>query len=263
MLPITDTHAHLDYEAYDADRDAVLERAREAGVTRVLAIGIGEESIAKTLALAEKHDAVFAVVGVHPNDLAALPADRWEILERAALHPRVVAVGETGLDYYRLKTADPAAEKAAQRESFLRQLELARRADKPVVIHCREALDDTLAVLREFGRFRAEPGVMHCFAGTPAQAEEVFALGYVVSVGGILTFKNAPALRDLVRAVPRDRLLLETDCPYLAPAPHRGKRNEPGYTRLVAEKLAELWEEPLEATVQRVAGTVRRVFGVS
>jgi TatD DNase family protein len=263
MFPIADTHAHLDYEVYDADRDAVVERARAAGVTRILAIGIGEKSIAKTLGLAEKHEGVFAVVGVHPNDLAALPPERWEILERAVRHPRVVAIGETGLDYYRLKSADPVAEKRAQRESFLRQLDLARRTDKPVAIHCREALDDTLAVLREFGRFRAEPGVMHCFAGTLAQAEEVFALGYAISTGGILTFKNAPGLRDLVRAMPRDRLMLETDCPYLAPTPHRGQRNEPSYTRLVAEKLAEIWEESLEATVDRIAATVKRVFGVS
>lgn len=263
MFPITDTHAHLDYDVYDADRDAVVERARGAGVTRILAIGIGEKSIAKTLELAGRYEGIFAAVGVHPNDLAALPPERWELLERAARQPRVVAVGETGLDYYRLKSADPAAEKRAQRECFLRQLDLAHRADKPVIVHCREALGDTLAVLREFGRFRAEPGVMHCFAGTPAQAEEVFALGYVISTGGILTFKNAPALRDLVRVVPRDRLMLETDCPYLAPVPHRGKRNEPGHTRLVAEKLAELWEEPLEATVDRVAATVRRVFGIS
>ena len=174
----------------------------------------------------------------------------------------MVAVGETGLDYHRLKTNDLEGGKRAQRESFMRQLDLARRADKPVVIHCREALDDTLAALREFGRFREEPGVMHCFAGDRARAEEFFALGYTISVGGILTFKNAPALRDLVRAAPRDRVMLETDAPWLAPEPHRGTRNEPAYTRLVAEKLALLWEEPLETVVERIAATVRRVFGI-
>jgi TatD DNase family protein len=262
MLPITDTHAHLDDAAYDADREEALGRARAAGVARVIAIGIGEASIAKTLALAEKHEGVFAAVGVHPNDLGALPPGRWDLLERAARHARAVAVGETGLDYFRLGSADPASEKRAQRESFLRHLDLARRVDKPVVIHCREALEDTLAVLREFGRFRAEPGVMHCFAGTPAQAEAFYGLGYAISVGGILTFKNAPVLREVARAAPRDRVMLETDCPYLAPEPHRGKRNEPARARLVAEKLAGIWEEPLETTVDRVALTVRRVFGI-
>lgn len=263
MFPLTDTHAHLDDAAYDADRDAVIARARAAGVTRILAVGIGERSIAATLALAEKHAEVFAAVGVHPNALDALPADRWDILERAARHPRVVAVGETGLDFFRLKGEDLAAGRRAQRACFLKQLDLAKRRDKPVVIHCREAIEETLAILREFGRFRSEPGVMHCFAGNRTQAEEFFALGYAISVGGILTFKNAPELREVVRAAPRDRVMLETDCPWLAPTPHRGQRNEPAYVRLVAERLAEIWEEPLETVAERLAATVRRVFGIA
>lgn len=262
MFPLTDTHAHLDDAAYDADRDAVIARARAAGVTRILAVGIGERSIAATLALAEKHAEVFAAVGVHPNALDALPAERWDLLERAARHPRVVAVGETGLDFFRLKGEDLATGRRIQRDFFLKQLDLARRLDKPVVIHCREALEETLAILREFGRFRPAPGVMHCFAGNRTQAEEFFALGYTISVGGILTFKNAPELREVVRAAPRDRVMLETDCPWLAPTPHRGQRNEPAYIRLVAERLAELWEEPLEIVAERLAATVRRVFGI-
>ncbi len=260
--PLTDTHAHLDYPDYDADRDAVVERARQAGVTRIISIGIGRASIARTLALSEEYEGVFAAVGVHPNETEALAPEEWPLLERAAAHPRVVALGETGLDYFRIGTGDEARIKARQREVFRRQLELARRADKPVIIHCRNAFDDTLAVLREFGRFREEPGVMHCFGSDLEAAQKVFDLGYAISAGGILTFKNAAMLREVVAAVPRDRLLLETDCPYLAPTPHRGQRNEPAHTRLVAEKLAELWRQPLDEVLAQLAANVQRVFGI-
>jgi TatD DNase family protein len=262
LPPLTDIHAHLDYAEYDADRDAAILRACQAGVVHVITTGIGRDSIAKTLKLAERHDELHATVGVHPTDLDALRPDEWSLLEEASRHPRVVAIGETGLDYFHLKTADPDSEKKRQRDYFLRSLDLARRANKPAVVHCRDAYDDTLAILKEFGRFRDAPGVMHCFGGTRAIADRVFELGYTISAGGILTFKNAPTLRELVSSIPHDRLLLETDCPYLAPMPHRGKRNEPAYVRLVAEKVAELWKQPLEKTLAEVAANVKRVFGI-
>lgn len=261
-MTITDTHAHLDYPDYDADREAVIERARQAGVAQTITIGIGRESIPRSLRLCEGHAGIFAAVGVHPTALDALLPEEWPLLETAARHPRVVAVGETGLDYHRLTGPDTESAKKLQRDYFLRQLDLARRLDKPVVIHCRDAYEDTLRILEEFGRFRDQPGVMHCFGGDRAQAERVFQLGYAISVGGIVTFKNAPGLRELVAAVPRERLLLETDCPYLAPMPHRGQRNEPAHTRLVAEKVAELWGLPLEETSARIATNVKRVFGI-
>jgi len=259
---ITDTHAHLDYSDYDADRDAVVERSRSAGVTRIITIGIGRESIPKTLALAEKYEGIFAAVGVHPTALENLRLDEWPLLAQSAAHPRVVAIGETGLDYHRLPSENPAAGKKRQRDYFHRQLDLARRLDKPVIVHCRDAYEDTIAVLSEFGRFRPEPGVMHCFGSDVATAQRVFEMGYVISVGGIVTFKNAGILLDVVRATPHDRLLLETDCPYLAPAPHRGKRNEPAYTALVAARVAELWGLPAEETVRRTAVNVTRLFGI-
>jgi len=262
---LTDTHAHLDYPDYDADRDAVVERAKQAGVAQIITIGIGRVSIPRSLKLCEKYDGVFAAVGVHPSALDDLHPDEWPLLEEAAGHPRVVAIGETGLDYHRLSPADAETEKREkkwQRDCFLRQLDLARRLDKPVVIHCRDAYEDTLEILEKFGRFRDQPGVMHCFGSDLRAARRVFELGCMISVGGILTFKNAPALRELVAVIPRDRLLLETDCPYLAPVPHRGKRNEPAYTRLVAEKIAEIWNLPLDRTLQQISMNVKRVFGI-
>lgn len=257
---LTDTHAHLDYSEYDADRQDVLERARANGVEQVITIGIGRDSIPRALGLAEQYPGVFAAVGVHPTDLEALSFCEWPILENAARHPRTVAIGETGLDYHRLVAGQETQTKAAQREYFLKQLTLANEVDKPVVIHCRDAYEDTLGILEKFGAHRSEPGVMHCFGSDLAMARRIFALGYTISVGGILTFKNAPLLREVVAAMPRDRLLLETDCPYLAPMPHRGKRNEPAHTRIVAEKLAELWNLSIEETLAQIAANVRRVF---
>lgn len=259
-LHITDTHAHLDYSDYDQDRDLAIEHARVAGVSKIITIGIGRDSIRRSLDLCEKYEGVFAAVGVHPTSLETLSFDEWHLLEEACRHPRVIAVGETGLDYHRLEKPDQ--EKGIQREYFLRQLDLAKRLDKPVVIHCRDAYEDTLNILQQFGRFREEPGVMHCFGSDLAMAHRVFELGYVISVGGILTFKNALLLREVVSKMPRDRLLLETDCPYLAPVPHRGKRNEPAYARLVAEKVAELWSLSLQETADQIAANVKRIFEI-
>ena len=258
----TDTHAHLDYPDYSSDLDEVIRRASEAGVSKVITIGIGRDSIPRTLALCDKYPNVYAAVGVHPTALDALELSEWDLLEKAARHPKVVAIGETGLDYHRLPAEGVDAYKQMQHDYFLRQLELAKRVQKPVVVHCRDAYPDTLKVLKEFGRFREHPGVMHCFASDPATAKEVFTLHYVISTGGVLTFKNAPALRALIAECPRDKLLLETDCPYLAPHPHRGKRNEPGYTRLVAEKLAEVWNCSLEEVSKVTEENVKRVFGI-
>ena len=263
----TDTHAHLDYSDYASDLDQVIERASEAGVSKVITIGIGRDSIPRSLALCDRYPNVFAAIGVHPTALDDLRLDEWEILEQAVKHPKVVAIGETGLDYHHLPSektpgADDDTWKKKQHDYFLRQLELAKKLDKPVVVHCRDAYPDTIKILKEFGRFREHPGVMHCFASDSAAAKEVFTLNYVISTGGVLTFKNAPALRAVVSETPHDKLLLETDCPYLAPHPHRGKRNEPGYTRLVAEKLAEVWNIPLEEVSRVTEANVKRVFGI-
>jgi TatD DNase family protein len=227
----TDTHAHLDYPDYDSDRDEVVRRSTGQGVGKIISIGIGRESIARTLALCGNYPSVYAAVGVHPTAMDHLALNEWSILEEAAQHPKVVAIGETGLDYHHLPDGDVDAYKKRQHGYFLRQLDLARRLDKPVIVHCRDAYPDTIQVLADFGKFREEPGVMHCFSSDAGTAKRIFGLNYMISTGGVLTFKNAPALREVIAQTPPDRLLLETDCPYLAPHPHRGKRNEPAYTR--------------------------------
>jgi len=260
---ITDTHAHLDYKDYDEDRDVVVARAKEAGVSKIITIGIGKDSIPKTLSIAEKYPQVYASVGVHPTDLEALPLEDWTFLEKAAEHPKVVAIGETGLDHHHIKSFESAEdEKIFQRDYFLKQLELAKKVDKPVIIHCREAYEDTLTILEEFGKFRKEPGVIHCFGSDERTAQWAFNLGYYISVGGILTFKTADLLRQVITWMPKDRLLLETDCPYLTPMPNRGKRNEPAYTFLVAEKVSELWDVKLEKAAEQTTENATRLFGI-
>lgn len=265
----TDTHAHLDYPDYANDLEQVVSRAGEAGVRKIITIGIGRESIPAALALAERFENVRAAVGVHPTDLDALTSNEWEVLEKAARHPKVVGIGETGLDYHHLPSEkEPgrddldAENKRHQEEYFRRQLELSKAAGKPVIVHCRDAYADTLKILEEFGRFRDHCGVLHCFGGSAEDAKRAYGLGYVISVGGVLTFKNAATLREIVAAAPRDRVLLETDCPFLAPTPHRGKRNEPAYARLVAEKLAEIWSCGLDEVSRITEANVKALFGI-
>lgn len=261
-MSITDTHAHLDYPDFDHDRDQVIERAKQNQVGQIITIGIGKKSINQALQLAEKFSSIYAVVGVHPNDLDELPLSDWDFLVQSSKHPRVVGIGETGLDYHRLTQPNPDGQKAKQKDYFLRQLQLAKDCDKPVVIHCREAYDDTLRIVKEFGEIRSQPGVIHCFGGTQKNAVEFLDLGYSISVGGILTFKNAEEIRAIVKHMPHDRLLLETDCPFLAPVPHRGKRNEPAFTKLVAEKVSELWQISFDQTIEQIASNVKKLFGI-
>lgn len=258
---ITDTHAHLDYPDFAGDLASVIARADEAGVKRIITIGTGVESSRRAVALAEQFPQVFAVVGLHPTNVEEEAGDWLDVLRGLAAHPKVVAIGETGLDYHHLPSeklsSAPAvsalqaemtqdteaaimdgAYKAAQAEAFSAQLDLAAEAGLNVVIHQRAAWDDTISLLRPFtGRVR---GVFHCFGNTLEQAQEILALGHCVSFTGIVTFKNAQLVREVAAAVPLEALMVETDCPYLAPVPHRGQRCEPAHTRLVAAKIAEL-----------------------
>lgn len=239
---LTDTHAHLDYPDFADDLPAALDRAREAGVTRVVTIGTSLEGSARCLELAEQFPMVWAAVGVHPGSLdEGATMDRARLRELAR-HPRAVAIGEAGLDYYRppegADEAALAAWKARQHEVFTAQLEVAAELGMNVVVHQRASWADTLAAIRPFtGQLKA---VFHCFGGTPAEAAEVIALGHLASFTGIVTFKNAPVVRESAAAAPADRLMVETDCPFLAPAPHRGRRCEPTHVRLVAEKIADV-----------------------
>jgi TatD DNase family protein len=249
---LVDSHCHLDFPDFEGKLGEVREEMRENGVTHALCISVELAGFPKVLALAEAHDNFFASVGVHP-DHEAEPVDPGRLVELAR-HPRVVAIGETGLDYHRL-----SGDLEWQRERFRSHIRAARQARKPLVVHTRDAAEDTIRIMREEGAGEAG-GVMHCFTETQNVAEAALALGFHISFSGIVTFKNAGKLKDVARAVPLDRLLLETDSPYLAPVPHRGKTNRPGLVLHVAEELARLRGISLEALAEATTGNFFRLF---
>lgn len=249
---LVDTHAHLDFPDYAGDLPEVLERAHAAGVTRVINISTSVASSQRSVALAEGHPGVFAAVGIHPCYVDEAPEDVLGPLDELLAHPKVVAIGETGLDYHRNPTPPEEAGARAlweanrrrQADFFRLHLQLAEKHDLSVVVHQRDSWEDTLGILRPYsGKIRA---VFHCFGGTLAQAEELLSLGFHVSFTGIVTFKNAALVHEAAAGLPAGSFFLETDCPFLAPVPHRGKRCEPAHTRLVAERIAQLRNEPLE-----------------
>ena len=257
---LTDTHAHLDYPEFQSDFPAILARAEAAGVTRLISIGTGLDSSRAAIAIAEKWPQVWAAAGVHPNHVPDERSDFLPTLRDIAAHPRVVAIGETGLDYFRLSKDDTTG-RIAQAAAFRAHLDLAVELGKPVIIHERAAWDDTLAILREYtGRVRA---VFHCFGKSPDHAREVLALGHLVSFTGIVTFKNAPDAQASAATLPLDSFMLETDCPYLAPLPHRGKKCEPAFVRHTAEKIATLRGIALEELATAAESTTERFFRFS
>lgn len=255
MTTFIDTHAHLYDERYDDDRAEMIARAVAAGVTQIISMGDTMAASAQVVADAEQYSALYAAVGVHPESACVLTdAERAQLLAWAK-HPKVVAIGEIGLDYYWEK--DPKA-RALQRELFVTQLNLARAAGLPVCIHDREAHGDTLAILQAVGRDLT--GVLHCYSGSLETARELWKLGYYIGVDGPLTFKNAGKLPAIVREAPQESLLIETDSPYLAPVPKRGKRNEPAYVTFVAAKIAELRGETVEEVARYTTENARRLY---
>lgn len=253
-----DSHAHVDGPEFDADRDAVLARAREAGVQRMVVIGaVGDPSSAeRSVALAERDPDVWATVATHPHDVEKMTTAWWEVHERLARHPRVVAIGETGLDYYY-----DHSPREAQRAAFGRFIELARAVGKPVVCHIRDAHEEAREIL--VAHRAMELGVViHCFTGTTDDARAYSELGCYVSFSGIVTYKTAQALRDAVPLVPRDRLLIETDCPYLAPIPKRGKRNEPAFLTHTAEVVARCAGMDFNDLAAATARNACRIFQI-
>jgi len=240
-----DTHAHLDYPEFAQDMPQVLERAAGAGIAKIVAIGTDLESSVRALKLAERFPSVYAAVGWHPCQATAAPEDLRPSLREMARHPKVVAVGETGLDYRRgsgespeSSAADEAGNKAKQAEIFRQQLEVAAELGLNCVIHQRDAFEDVVAQMQPF--IGKVSGVFHCFVDEPAAMRRVVATGSLVSFTGIVTFKNAGNVRETLAATPLDRFMLETDCPYLAPVPYRGKRCEPAYVREIAELVAQV-----------------------
>jgi TatD DNase family protein len=265
VIPFYDTHAHLDFPDFREDLPALLERADAAGITRIITVGTDLESSRQSVALAEKYPQIWAVVGWHPSHASAAPPDLRPALRELARHPKVVAIGETGLDYHRLPTTKPggtAAEdervKQDQARIFRQQLDVAAECGLNVVVHQRDCFDDTLAEMQAFaGRVR---GVFHCFGGSVAQMERVVAVGSLVSFTGVVTFKNADSVRATVAATPLDRLMLETDCPYLAPVPYRGKRCEPAHVRETADAVARARGCSLEELSRATCENAHRFF---
>jgi TatD DNase family protein len=281
---LVETHAHLDYPDFMADFDDVLRRANEAGVTRIITIGTSIESSRRAIELAEKYPSIYAVIGVHPTYAAQAGEDVITPLRELAKSPRVVAIGETGLDYHHLPSVEAAkqknvqvfsalqsgteeqleasiedgAYKSKQVDLFEEQLDLAVELGLNVVIHQRDAWDDNLEIMRPYsGRLR---GVFHCFGGTLEQANEVLDLDHLVSFTGIVTFKNGAIVREIAAKVPLWKFMVETDCPYLAPVPFRGKRCEPAHTRIVAETIAAARGVPFQEIAEATTATAEEFF---
>ena len=275
MIELFDSHAHVDGPEFDADRDAVMQRARDAGVKRMVVIGAVKDisSAERAVAMAERDPNVWATIATHPHDVKEMTPDWWATHERLATHPRVVAIGETGLDYY----YDHSPHEL-QQDAFRKFIALAQRVNKPVVCHIRgtegraaqdgrqekDAHEEARAILRE-GRAAELGCVIHCFTGTPDDAREYAAMDCYVSFSGIVTYKTAQGLRDAVALVPKERLLIETDCPYLAPVPKRGKRNEPAFVVHTAEVVAQCaglsFEELARITTENAARVYRLPTG--
>jgi TatD DNase family protein len=252
-MTLVDSHCHLDFPELEGDLPGVLQDMQAHGVSHALCVCVTLEDFPKVRALAEAHDNLFASVGTHP-DYENHVVTQDELVALAA-HPKVVAIGETGLDYYRLQ-----GDLEWQRERFRTHIRAAREARKPLIIHTRAAAADTIRVMRE-EQADEVGGVMHCFTETWETAAQAMELGFHVSFSGIVTFKNAVALKEVARRVPLDRLLVETDSPYLAPVPHRGKVNRPGWVRYVAEEVAKLREAPYEEIARATTANFFRLFG--
>lgn len=254
MMRLFDTHAHLLSERFDEDREAVIMRLPQQGVIGLIEVGTTVADSEKAVRLAEQTGFIYAAAGVHPHEAVEMESGYIDGLRTLAMHPKVVAIGEIGLDYhYDFSPRD------VQREVFGRQLELARALERPVIIHMREATQDTLAILREHKETR---GVMHCFSGSAETAELCLELGLHISFTGSVTFKNARKVVEAAAVVPMDRLMAETDCPYLSPEPVRGRRNDPSNVRLVLEKLAEIKGVKPEELAETNIRNAKELFGI-
>lgn len=252
---LIDSHCHLDFPEFQGREEEMLAAMAASGVVAALVAGVTMEKFPSVLALAERHANLYAAVGIHPDTLDGSEADEGTLV-RLATHPKVLAIGETGLDYYRLK-----GDLEWQRERFRCHIRAAIRASKPLIIHTREATDDTLRILREEGAGQVG-GVFHCFTETWEVAQEALALGFHISISGIVTFKKATQVHQVASLVPQDKLLVETDAPYLAPVPHRGKLNHPALVRHVAEEVARLRSISIETLANATSANFQRLFGI-
>jgi TatD DNase family protein len=257
-----DTHAHIDFPDFDNMRADLLQRFWNAGGEALLNVGCDMKSSERSVRLAEENERVFAAVGIHPHDADSLDEENLRQLEELLTHPKTVAVGEIGLDFYR----EPFCEPQTQKEAFRRQLEIAELHHKPIIIHCREAYDEVLEELKAYksGSWR---GVLHCFTASPETAEQFLALGFHISFTGVITYykkdsKDESFLIETLRMMPLERLLVETDAPYLSPVPHRGEINEPLFVRYVIDKIAEVRGEDKGRIEQATSENARKLFGI-
>jgi TatD DNase family protein len=264
MAVFYDTHAHLDYDEYQSDFSEVLARARNAGITKIISIATDLASSRRALELAEQHPMIYASVGWHPSNAHEAPADIRPELRELARHPKTVAIGECGLDYYRLPSLqggsveDDAGYRRKQAEIFRQQLDTAVETGLNCVIHQRSSFDDLIAQVEPYAS--RTKGVFHCFGESVERLQKVLDLGWLVSYTGIVTFKNGQNIRDAVAATPADKFMLETDCPYLAPVPYRGKRCEPAYVKEISETIAQVRNCSLETLSAATCQTAHRFF---
>ena len=260
-LRLVDTHAHLDMSAFDKDRGEVIARALDTGVGTIIAVGTNLESSKKAIELAEKYPEILATVGFHPHDAATVDKANIAILGEITRHPRVVAIGEVGLDFYR-----NYAPRAAQLQALQWQLDLAEQLELPVIIHCRQAEKDMLNVLSDWvASYKKDPqrqgrGVIHCFSGSNDTARRYLEMGFYLALGAYIGYPGSESAHDVIRNIPPDRLLIETDCPFLSPQSHRGKRNEPAYLPLTVAVLAKIRGESPETVAAKTTENAHRLF---
>lgn len=253
---LIDTHVHLNADHYDEDLDEVIERAREAGVSHFVVIGFDNKTIDRTMELIDKYEDVYGVIGWHPVDAVDCRDEDLARIEKLSSHPKVVGIGETGLDYHWDKSP-----KHIQKEIFKAQIALAKRVNLPLIIHNREATGDVVEILEEEGAGEVG-GIMHAFSGSPEIADRVLKIGFMISLGGPVTFKNAKQPKEVAKYVPLDKLLIETDAPFLTPHPHRGKRNEPAYVKLVAEEIAKLRDISYEEVAKATSDNALKIYNI-
>ncbi|ART74594.1 hydrolase TatD [Sutcliffiella horikoshii] len=251
-----DTHVHLNADQYEEDLQEVIDRAQAEKVTNMVVVGFDRKTITRAMELVEKYDFLYAAVGWHPVDAIDMTEDDLAWIEDLASHEKVVAIGEMGLDYHWDKSP-----KEIQKEVFRKQIQLAKKVNLPIVIHNRDATADVVQILKEEDA-KEVGGIMHCFTGSLEVAKECMEMNFYISFGGPVTFKNAKKPKEVVKEIPMEKLLIETDCPYLTPHPYRGKRNEPGYVRLVAEQIAELKELTIEEVAEKTTANAKKLFGI-
>jgi TatD DNase family protein len=252
-----DTHAHLNAIQYEEDLEEVIQRAKSEDVTDIVVVGFDRDTIRRAMELTEQYDMIYAAVGWHPVDAIDMTDDDLEWIKELASHPKVVAIGEMGLDYYWDKSP-----KDIQKEVFRKQIQLAKKVQLPIIIHNRDATEDVVKILQEENASEVG-GIMHCFTGSLEVAKQCIDMNFYLSFGGPVTFKNAKKPKEVAKEIPIDRLLIETDCPYLTPHPFRGKRNEPSYVKYVAEQIAELRALSVEEVAKKTSDNAKKLFGIT